>query len=350
MVHMLSLTENLHTILRVLYDDMMVLCYPMSQVAMAIAGIGALLYIAYRVWQSLAQAEPIDLFPLMRPFAIGICILFFPTLVLGSLNGILSPLVKATHSLMVGQTLDMEQWQERRERLELEGHDQMPPDSYYAEDEEMERELNELGLDDQTQQTLDRMNEQRSSWSVKGIIFKCLAWVLELLFAAASVILDVLRTFYLIAFAISVFDGFQSTLTQWLTKYISIYLWLPISDLFSAIIARLQTLSMRHDAELMAGGYNWYVDWSSSLNLIFMLVAVCGYLCIPSIASWVVQANGFAAYNKTVSKMTSLVSAGAGWTAGKAWAGAKGAGSAALSGGKAVGRGIMNGARLIFRK
>ena len=236
MVHMLSLTENLHTILRVLYDDMMVLCYPMSQVAMAIAGIGALLYIAYRVWQSLAQAEPIDLFPLMRPFAIGICILFFPTLVLGSLNGILSPLVKATHSLMVGQTLDMEQWQERRERLELEGHDQMPPDSYYAEDEEMERELNELGLDDQTQQTLDRMNEQRSSWSVKGIIFKCLAWVLELLFAAASVILDVLRTFYLIvlsllgpiAFAISVFDGFQSTLTQWLTKYISIYLWLPI--------------------------------------------------------------------------------------------------------------------------
>ena len=141
MVHMLSLTENLHTILRVLYDDMMVLCYPMSQVAMAIAGIGALLYIAYRVWQSLAQAEPIDLFPLMRPFAIGICILFFPTLVLGSLNGILSPLVKATHSLMAGQTLDMEQWQERRERLELEGREQKPPDSNYAEDEEMEREL-----------------------------------------------------------------------------------------------------------------------------------------------------------------------------------------------------------------
>ena len=247
MVRMLSLTENLHTILRVLYDDMMVLCYPMSQVAMAIAGIGALLYIAYRVWQSLAQAEPIDLFPLMRPFAIGICILFFPTLVLGSLNGILSPLVKATHSLMVGQTLDMEQWQERRERLELEGREQMPPDSYYAEDEEMERELSELGVDDQTQQTLDRMKEERSSWSVKGLIFKGLAWILELLFAAASVILDVLRTFYLvvlsllgpIAFAISVFDGFQSTLTQWLTKYVSISLWLPISDLFSAFFVCL---------------------------------------------------------------------------------------------------------------
>ena len=44
MVRMLSLTENLHTILRVLYDDMMALCYPMSQVAMAIPGIGVIIF------------------------------------------------------------------------------------------------------------------------------------------------------------------------------------------------------------------------------------------------------------------------------------------------------------------
>lgn len=322
MVHMLSLTENLHTILRVLYDDMMVLCYPMSQVAMAIAGIGALLYIAYRVWQSLAQAEPIDLFPLMRPFAIGICILFFPTLVLGSLNGILSPLVKATHSLMVGQTLDMEQWQERRERLELEGREQMPPDSYYAEDEEMERELSELGVDDQTQQTLDRMKEERSSWSVKGLIFKGLAWILELLFAAASVILDVLRTFYLvvlsllgpIAFAISVFDGFQSTLTQWLTKYVSIYLWLPISDLFSAIIARLQILALQQ--ETTSG---------TAVTLIFMVIGICGYMCIPSISTWIVQTGGISSFNHTVARTTTLAAGLMGMAAGKGYAGGKAA-------------------------
>ena len=193
---------NLHTVLESLYEEMMPLCGDMLAVSKGLAGLGALFYVAVRVWQSLARAEPIDVYPLLRPFAIGICILFFPTLVLGSLNGILSPLVKATHSLMVGQTLDMEQWQERRERLELEGREQMPPDSYYAEDEEMERELSELGVDDQTQQTLDRMKEERSSWSVKGLIFKGLAWILELLFAAASVILDVLRTFYLVVLSL----------------------------------------------------------------------------------------------------------------------------------------------------
>ena len=48
--------------------------------------------------------------------------------------------------------------------------------------------------------------------------------------------------------------------------------------------------------------------------------------------------------------MTSLVSAGAGWTMGKTWAGTKGGGKAAWSGGKAIGRGIVRGTRLILGK
>ena len=71
--------ENLHQILRSLYDEMMPLCEDMAGVAKGIAGLGALFYVAYRVWQSLARAEPIDVFPMLRPFAIGLCIMFFPT-------------------------------------------------------------------------------------------------------------------------------------------------------------------------------------------------------------------------------------------------------------------------------
>ena len=57
----------------------------MAGVAKGIAGLGALFYVAYRVWQSLARAEPIDVFPMLRPFAIGLCIMFFPTVVLGTI-------------------------------------------------------------------------------------------------------------------------------------------------------------------------------------------------------------------------------------------------------------------------
>ena len=50
--------ENLHRILRSLYQDMMPLCSQMTGVAKGIAGLGALFYVAYRVWQSLSSTSP----------------------------------------------------------------------------------------------------------------------------------------------------------------------------------------------------------------------------------------------------------------------------------------------------
>ena len=91
--------DNLHQILQSLYVDMMPLCSQMTGVAKGLAGLGALFYVAYRVWQSLARAEPIDVFPLLRPFALGLCIMFFPTLVLGTLNSVMSPIVTGTHRI-----------------------------------------------------------------------------------------------------------------------------------------------------------------------------------------------------------------------------------------------------------
>lgn len=69
---------NLHELLRSLYDEMMPLCEDMASVAKGVASIGALFYVAYRVWQSLARAEEIDVFPLFRPFVLGLCIMFSP--------------------------------------------------------------------------------------------------------------------------------------------------------------------------------------------------------------------------------------------------------------------------------
>lgn len=56
---------------------MMPLCSNMTGVAKGIAGLGALFYVAAKVWQSLARAEPIDVYPLLRPFVLGLCIMFF---------------------------------------------------------------------------------------------------------------------------------------------------------------------------------------------------------------------------------------------------------------------------------
>ena len=99
--------DNLHQILRSLYTDMMPLCGNMAGVAKGIAGLGALFYVAAKVWQSLASAEPIDVYPLLRPFVIGFCIMFFPTFVLGTINSVMSPVVKGCNNMLETHTFDM---------------------------------------------------------------------------------------------------------------------------------------------------------------------------------------------------------------------------------------------------
>ena len=101
--------ENLHQILRNAYDEMMPLCADMSDVARVIAGIGALFYISLKVWQALAKAEPVDVYPLLRPFALGLCIMFFP-IVLQAINGILSPVVVGTSTILEKQTFSVAEY------------------------------------------------------------------------------------------------------------------------------------------------------------------------------------------------------------------------------------------------
>ena len=47
----------------------------------AIGFIGSLFYIFYRIWGHWSRAEPFDIYPLLRPFALAICLLFYPFIV-----------------------------------------------------------------------------------------------------------------------------------------------------------------------------------------------------------------------------------------------------------------------------
>ena len=135
--------DNLHQILQNLYVDMMPLCSQMTGVAKGLAGLGALFYVAYRVWQFLARAEPIDVFPLLRPFALGLCIMFFPTLVLGTLNSVMSPIVTGTHRILETQTFDMNEYRRQKDKLEFEAMKRNPETAYLVDKESFDNKLDE---------------------------------------------------------------------------------------------------------------------------------------------------------------------------------------------------------------
>ena len=316
--------DNLHQVLRVLYDEMMPLCGNMTGVAKGIAGLGALFYVAAKVWQSLARAEPIDVYPLLRPFALGLCIMFFPTFVLGTINTVLSPVVKGCNQLMETQTFDMNEYRAQKDRLEYEALMRSPETAYLASDEEFDRQLEELGWSPSDMVTMTGMYMDRTAYNIKKSVRDWFRELLEMLFQAAGLIIDTLRTFFLIvlsilgplAFSISVYDGFQSTLTQWISRYISIYLWLPVSDLFSSVLARIQTLMLQKDIEQLSDP-NFIPDGSSTVYVIFMIIGIVGYFTIPTVASWIVSAGGTSAYNRNVARAGSIAGAAVGAASGK---------------------------------
>ena len=316
--------SNLHEILKNLYVEMMPLCSNMAGVAKGIAGLGALIYVASRVWQSLARAEPIDVYPMLRPFAIGICILFFPTIVLGTINSILSPIVQGTHGMLETQTMDMNKYREMKDKLEYESMMRNPETAYLVSNEEFDKQIDELGWSAKDIATMGGMYVERSMYNFRKDVRDFMREVLELLFAAAALLIDTLRTFFLIvlsilgpiAFAISVWDGFQSTLSQWMCRYIQIYLWLPVSDLFSSVLARIQTLMLQKDIQELSDP-NFIPDGSSTVYVIFMIIGIVGYFTIPTVASWIVSAGGMSAYNRNESIAGSVAGAEVGAVGGK---------------------------------
>lgn len=307
---------NLHTILRDLYDEMIPLCENMAGVAQGIAGLGALFYIAYRIWQSLARAEPVDVFPLLRPFVIGFCIMFFPTVVLGTINSVMSPIVQGTAGMLENQTLDMKKYREEKYRLEYEKMMNDPSTAYLVDDAEFDRQIDELGVTEVG--TAAGMYIERGMYKVKKAIQNFFRELLEMLFQAASLTIDTIRTFFLvvlailgpISFAISVWDGFQNTMVQWICRYIQTYLWLPVADLFSTILAKIQVLMLQNDISELTNNPAADLDGSNTAYTIFMIIGIIGYFTIPTVSGWIIQAGGMGSYNRSINNAAMT---GGGW-------------------------------------
>lgn len=288
--------DNLHQLLRNLYQDMMPLCGDMIGVAKGVAGLGALFYVAYRVWQALSRAEPIDVFPLLRPFVIGLCIMFFPTFVLGTINTVMSPVVKGTHSILESQITDVQALQAEKDQLEYDARVREGK-AWLVDDEVYDQKMKDLGIWD-TPEIIGMWGE-RLWYDMKMWFRQLVRDFFELLFNAAALTIDTLRTFFLIvlsilgplAFALSVYDGFQSTLTSWIARYISVYLWLPIADLFSAVLSKIQALMLQMDIDLLKDP-SYVPDGSNGVYIIFLIIGIIGYFSIPTVAGWVIQAGG----------------------------------------------------------
>lgn len=299
--------KGMQTTLDELYDQMIPMCSQLIGVGRGIAGFAATWYIAYRVWRHLANAEPIDFYPLLRPFGIAIAILLFPS-VIGLINGVMQPTVSGTAAMVEGSNQAVATLlAQKEEAIKTTDAWQMyvgetgngDRDKWYKYTHPDDPNGDDEGMFEGVGNDI-KFAMAKASYNFRNSIKEWMSQVLEILFQAAALCINTIRTFYMIVLAIlgplvfglAVFDGFQHTLTVWIARYINIFLWLPVANIFGAIIGKIQELMLQLDISQINESGDTFFSSTDVAYLIFMIIGIVGYFTVPSVANYIVHAGG----------------------------------------------------------
>jgi len=311
--------QQLHTVLETVYDQMITLSSQLLLVSQAIAGIGASFYIGYRVWKHIANAEPIDFFPLFRPFALILLIGIFPK-VLDFMNAVLKPTVagtadmvknanQAVSDLLAARANAVQHTTEWQVLVGPTGSGDRAEWYKYTHNGATESVF--TVVPDEVAFMMSKV-----FYNVKYFIKYLISLVLEVIYYAASLVIDTIRTFHLIilailgpfVFAFAAFDGFQQSLIQWIARYINIYLWLPIANIFGAILATIEQNMLKLDlSAIQQNGTAGFFSSTDLAYLIFMVIGIIGYLTIPGIANYIVHPHTVNPIMSKINNMTTMM-------------------------------------------
>mgnify|MGYP003575035257 CR=1 FL=1 len=322
--------RSLQAVLDDVYRDMIPLSSGLIAVGRGIAGFAALWYIAARVWRHIANAEPVDFYPLFRPFALGMLILLYPY-VLSLMNGVLQPVVQATRGMVTDSDRAIAALLKRKAdavkrsaswQMYVGADGQGDREKWYkytspdGEDSSGEGILESLGND-------VRFWMDKQSYNFRNTIKQWMSEVLQVLYEAAALCINTIRTFYLVVlgilgplvFGFSVFDGFQHTLTVWIARYINVFLWLPVANIFGSILGKIQENMLRLDIGQIESSGDTFFSPTDTAYLIFMVIGIAGYFTVPGVANYIVHAGGGSALLQKVNTIISsssskVVSAG----------------------------------------
>ncbi len=315
-----SSLQGMQPILDNVYNQMIPMCSNLIAAAQGIAGFAALWYIASRIWRQIANAEPLDFYPLLRPFALGMAVMLFP-MVISLMNGIMQPIVSATAAMVTDSnnsiTLLLKQ---KEDAIKNSSSYQI----YVGDDGNGDRDkwykyAHPDDPNDQNEGTFSSLGNDvkfmmdKASYNFKNSIKEWMSEILQVIYAAAILCINTIRTFYLIVLAIlgplvfgfSVFDGLQHTLSQWVARYINIFLWLPIANIFGSIIGKVQQQMLQLDISQIQSAGDTFFSPTDTCYLIFLCIGIVGYFSVPSVANYVIHAHGG---NGLLSKVNNVAS------------------------------------------
>lgn len=309
----------------------------------AVGCLGAIFYVFFRVWGHLARAEPIDVFPLLRPFALALCLVFYPNLVdfMVTLGGYLS---KGTESFVSDKVRTVEELDRRKDELLKQRAAQEIAAASGADQQGLSWSVvGESIFGGMT--GLNSIERTAMKYAVSSWFDEIMLRVSKLIYSAAAIGLKVLSVFFIIVlsitgpltFGLACFDWFYGGLASWFSRFIHVLLWVPIANIFGGIIEEVHIQMLSTDIDQLMNTPADTFATSDLMLMVFYVIGTAGYLLIPKVASWILESSGVAGgisavtkpFTAPVAAAGAVAGAGAGMAVGSALTGAVGSAAAA---------------------
>ena len=311
--------SNFQTLLDSIYSAVITGAGAFVSASSLIGALGAITLVSLHIYNKQLSGEPLDVRVLARPVCIFLALVFYSDLIT-IVNGALNPLATSTAAMVddefavVGTVLEeMRNGSERNTAYaSLVGPNGVPDFDKYLESAGLADDAGLFGINRIGHFT--GFVEEAFQYQIRTIFRHLIFWITGILYAGVIIVVNTIRVFTLAVLAVvgpaalcfSLWPAFANSFVSWLGRYVTVFLWLPIANLFGFIIAKIQETFMEVamvDAvgSLSSVGGTFDLLASDALYLILLITGIVGYLCIPSIASYVVSASGAAALSGGVS-------------------------------------------------
>jgi len=261
--------------------------------ARAIGGIAAFLYISKRIYEQLIADNPISLLPLLRPFALVLVITFwgpFVQLLMVPTKGLtrLSEAIYADKKHIVAARLE-----EKRTAI---FYADLPA---FQENEEKEATLWDKGIN-MLLTSYNIISGRAIQHQVNSYFMDGFRQLMESLFEGIVYLIAFLRTVFCVllvifgplVFAISIFDGFQDNYLQWIARFINVNLYLPIALIILSLVQEVLIFVLEAEIASINSSLIYMPSMFYVSNLVVPLCGIAGLMMVPKIASWVISASG----------------------------------------------------------
>lgn len=291
--------------LQQVYNTMIVHCSDLIGISSAIAGFGTLWHVASHVWVRISKAQPVEVEALYRPFAIGMAIALWPY-VIALINGVMTPTVTGTAAMYTDANQGVATLLQQKEQALQQSSDwQMYVSTSGSGNLEKWEELSGEADSGVFSGISNRVKFEmaKAAYNLRNSVKVWLSEILQVLYEAAALCINTVRTFYLVilailgplAFAFSVYRGLEDSITQWLSRYLHVFLWLPVANIFGSLIAQIQQEMIKLDiAQLSATGQTTF-GATDAAYLVFLLMGIVGYFTVPSVTHYIIRSAGMGA-------------------------------------------------------